>query len=377
LMNQEINFNRAMLNWAIDRAGTTVEKLGKAFPKLPDWIASKANPTLKQLEKLSHTLHVPFAYLFLDSPPAEIIPFPFFRTTGDATAKISLNLYDTILINQRRQDWLSSYLRENQAERLDIVGLFNEQSKPAAIVAEIRKRLVLPEDWAAKFRLVDECVNHLTEQIEELGVIVIFNGVVENSTKRPLSVDECRGFVLVDPYAPLMFVNNADGKAAQLFTLLHELAHIFVGQSAGFDYGKLLPADNPIERLCDQVAAEFLVPATRFLELWKTDPRIDRLARHFKVSRIVIARRALDLAKLSKPEFFTFYQHFRAEMKAKKDKVTNGGNFYLTQNKRISVRFAGLVDRAVKTEQLLYRDAYKLTGLKGDTYSKFMAKHFA
>ena len=124
------------------------------------------------------------------------------------------------------------------------------------------------------------------------------------------------------------------------------------------------------------MAAEFLVPAAIFLERWKQYPQIDRLSRHFKVSRIVVARRALDLGKISRVQFFQFYSTYLNEIRQKKDKASNGGNFYATQNKRISVRFAGFVDRAVKTEQLLYRDADRLTGLKGETYSKFMAKHF-
>jgi Zn-dependent peptidase ImmA (M78 family) len=374
-MDQKIIYNANMLEWAIRRADTTVEKLIATFPKLPQWVSKTTAPTLKQLEKLAHTLHVPFGYLFLNEPPEESIPFPFFRTAG-SSARISLNLYDTILLNQRRQDWLTDYLQGNTAEPLDFVGLFNPTSNPKTIVADMRARLHLSAEWAASFKTIDECVNHLTARIEELGVVVVFNGVVENSTKRSISVDECRGFVLVNDFAPLMFVNNADGKAAQLFTLMHELAHIFVGQSAGFDYGKLMPASDPVEKVCDQVAAEFLVPADAFLKRWKQDPHIEKLARHFKVSRIVVARRALDLGKISQTDFYNYYAHFRREMQAHKDKASNGGNFYATQNKRVSVRFAGYVDHAVKTEQLLFRDAYRLTGLKGETYSKFMSKHF-
>ncbi len=375
-MNQVTNYNAKMLEWAILRADTSVQKLMATFPKLQEWISNAGAPTLKQLEKLAHTLHVPFGYLFLNEPPQENISFPFFRTTG-GTEKISLNLYDTILLNQRRQDWLSGYLRENNAEPMEFVGHFSEFSDPKVIVMDMRSRLNLNAEWAAGFRNIEESVNYLSSRIEELGVIVVFNGVVENSNKRSLSVDECRGFVLVDPYAPLMFVNNSDGKAAQLFTLMHELAHIFVGYSAGFDYGKLLPASDPVEKLCDQVAAEFLVPEDAFLKLWRQDPRVEKLTRHFKVSRIVVARRAYDLGKISKTEFYNLYAMYRRDVQTKKDSASNGGDFYATQNKRVSVRFAGYVDYAVKTEQLLYRDAYRLTGLKGETYSKFMAKPFA
>lgn len=92
--------------------------------------------------------------------------------------------------------------------------------------------------------------------IEDKGIITVFNGIVENNTSRPIPVDECRGFVW-DEMAPFMFINNADWKSAQMFTIVHELAHIWTGHSAGFDFRKLQPADDPIEILCDKVAAEF------------------------------------------------------------------------------------------------------------------------
>jgi Zn-dependent peptidase ImmA (M78 family) len=102
-----------------------------------------------------------------------------------------------------------------------------------------------------------EAQDHLIKHVEDKGIITVFNGVVENNTSRPIPVDECRGFVLVDEIAPFMFINNADYKSAQMFTIVHELAHIWTGHSAGFDFRKLQPADDPIEVLCDKVAAEF------------------------------------------------------------------------------------------------------------------------
>lgn len=92
------------------------------------------------------------------------------------------------------------------------------------------------------------------------ALLPFFNGVVENNSHRKISVYECRGFVLVDEMAPFMFINNADWKSAQMFSIVHELAHIWTGHSAGFDFRRLQPADDPIEKLCDQIAAEFLVP---------------------------------------------------------------------------------------------------------------------
>jgi Zn-dependent peptidase ImmA (M78 family) len=172
-----------------------------------------------------------------------------------------------------------------------------------------------------------------------------------------------------------MFINSADAKGAQLFTLVHELAHIWLGQSAGFDNKQMLPADDPIEILCDQVAAEFLVPAKAFTRLWDQDNNIMALSRHFKVSQIVIARRALDLNKITRSRFFAFYNRYIEEVQRRKESQAGGGDFYNTQKKRLSLRFTAYVNQAVRENQLLYRDAYKITGLKGNTYDQFITKH--
>lgn len=172
-----------------------------------------------------------------------------------------------------------------------------------------------------------------------------------------------------------MFINAADAKAAQLFTIIHELAHVWLGESAGFDNQNLLPANDTIEKLCDAVAAEFLVPATDLIDLWQNKPSIDYARRYFKVSLIVIARRAMDLGLITKAEFFIFYNGYIESFKHKKENQGSGGDFYATARKRVSVSFATYVNQAVNQNKLLHRDAYKITGLKGDTFQKFITQH--
>ncbi|RYX83396.1 ImmA/IrrE family metallo-endopeptidase, partial [bacterium] len=197
-----------------------------------------------------------------------------------------------------------------------------------------------------------------------------------NNNHRQVNLEECRGFVLVNKFAPFMFINAGDGKAAQMFTIAHELAHIWIGASAGFDMQQMLPADDPIELLSDKVAAEFLVPTESFIRKWKENSDIRILARYFKVSPIVLARRALDIGKITKNSFFKWYADYKTEVKDKKENTSSGGDFYATQRKRLGLRYIAFIDKAVREQQLLYRDAYKLTGLKGDTYENFIAKHF-
>lgn len=374
LMNTEVKPNIDMLIWAIQRAGYELRDFTTRFPKVLDWLEHKKKPTLKQLEDFSHRVHLPFGYLFLDKPPKESLSFPFFRSGKAEKDNVSLNLYDTILLLQKRQDWLVEYLNENEFNPLEFVGKFAKNHNCIEIVDDIRKVLNLDKEWASKLKSWEDALNYLSGRIEEAGIIMTFNSVVENNNYRPIEVEECRGFVLVDHLAPFMFINAADGKAAQMFTIAHELAHIWIGKSAGFDIEKLMPPNDPVELLCDHVAAEFLVPKDSFLRLWERNQNLKQLARYFKISPIVMARRALDLHKITRQEFFSFYNAYMADLKAKKANTGSGGDFYATQKKRMSLRFAAHVNQAVKEKQLLYRDAYKLTGLKGDTYQKFITK---
>jgi Zn-dependent peptidase ImmA (M78 family) len=374
-MRTEVNINVDMITWAISRAGYDLHEFSIKLPKIIDWIEGTKKPTVKQLETFSKKVHLPFGYLFLQKPPVEKIPIPYFRSNGNRAEIVSVNVYDTIQLMVQRQDWLREYLKDNEFDKLAFVGAYNQINDVAKIVRDIRNVLGLEENWALSFRTWEESLNHLVEKIEDKGIITVFNGVVENNTSRPIDVEECRGFVLVDDYAPFMFVNNADSKSAQMFTIVHELAHIWTGHSAGFDFRKLQPADDPIEKLCDQIAAEFLVPKIALNEIWIGISELSKYSRHFKVSEIVIARRALDLGKITKADFFKFYEEYRNREFDKKKSQGSGGDFYATAKKRLSVTFAHHVERAVKSGDLLYRDAYKLTSMKGDTFDNFFNKH--
>jgi Zn-dependent peptidase ImmA (M78 family) len=374
-MRSEVQIDPEIIRWAIDRAGYDLDEFFAKLPNAEKWIAREKNPTPRQLEEFSKKVHLPFGYLFLPEPPKERLPIPFFRTSGKTT-NVSLNVYDTVLLLQQRQDWLRNYLKDLKFETCPFVGRSRQITDVQAIVNDIRRTLGLDEDWASHYRSWTDALTALTNAIEERGIITVFNGVVENNTSRPIEVKECRGFVLVDEYAPFMFVNNSDSKSAQMFTIVHELAHIWTGISAGFDLRRLLPAQDPIEVLCDKVAAEFLVPRQAFERVWARTPNLNSCSRYFKVSELVIARRALDTRKISKDSFFGFYDEYINRDFDKRANQQSGGDFYATTKKRLSMTFAGHVHNAVRSGKLLYRDAYRLTSLKGKTFETFYAKHF-
>ncbi len=375
-MRTEANINPDIIPWAITRAGYNIDDIISQKPNVGEWIAGNKKPTVKQLEEFSKKVYLPFGYFFLPKLPSEKLPIPFFRSEANEKTETSINVFDTVLEIQRRQDWLRDYLTENEFDELDFVGKYKNETNVSRIVSDIRKTLDLPEMWASDFNTWQEALNHLSAQIEDKGILMVFNGVVGNNTHRKIPVEECRGFVLVDNYAPFMFVNNDDYKSAQMFTIGHELAHIWIGKSAGFDFRKLQPANDPNEILCDKIAAEFLVPEKAFNSIWEESKSISKAAKTFKVSQIVIARRALDTGKINKSQFFRFYDEYSRAERYKKDNTGSGGDFYATAKNRVSVTFASHVNNALKANKLLYRDAYKLTGLKGDTFEKFFLKQF-
>jgi Zn-dependent peptidase ImmA (M78 family) len=277
---------------------------------------------------------------------------------------------------QGRQEWMREYLIDQGHEPLQFVGSAKVGDAIQPLAEQMRQVLGLANNWAEKHASWQEALRFLREQIEEAGILIFANGVVGNSNRRKLDPDEFQGFVLVDSIAPLIFVNAADFKVAQMFTVAHELVHVWVGQSALFDLVATTPANIAVERYCNEVAAEFLVPAAKLERAWPDAPKGEDaftfLARRFKVSAIVVARRAKDQQLISRDEFFTFYRNYMARERDLKEARTEGGDFWRTQNVRLGRRFGRAVVAAVSEGRLSYSDAYDLTRLYGKTFDNYV-----
>ena len=204
--------------------------------------------------------------------------------------------------------------------------------------------------------------------------MAIINGIVGNNTRRKLNVEEFRGFALSDEYAPLIFVNGADAKSAQMFTLAHELAHVWLGKSALTNTGLVSRPSQDIEKWCDRAAAEFLVPARELKVYWRDHRRegapFETIARYFKVSPIVVGRRAMDLRLVDRETFFAFYQAYTERERARHT-YAGGGDYYNNQNTRVGEFFAVYVISAAMEGRLSFKEAYDLTGLRGGTFQEY------
>ena len=383
----KISLQPSVLQWARERARVSRDELARKMQvnidRVVEW-EETGSISVAQADRLAERTHTPLGLLYLSKPPEDKLPIPDFRTRHVDTSPLraSLNLLETVNAMQRRQDWMRDDLIESGEEPLEFVGAFSRKSSHMEVASAMRDVLRMPIGWAEDISTWMAALRFLRSKLDAAGVLVVFNGVVGNSTRRKLDPDEFQGFALVDDYAPLIFVNNADFISAKMFTLVHELAHVFVGESGVSQFERMQPSQNDTERFCDQAAAEFLVPESNFRNLWDFDARnspihtgnlFESLARKFKVSAIVAARRALDLDLIDLDTFFAFYESHKQQGGINQS-TSSGGNFWSTQKWRIGPRFAAAVVRAIKEERLTYRDACSLTGLRGDTFDNLAVK---
>lgn len=371
-----------LLQWAVDRSGMDRDELAKAFGKLDEWLSGDRDPTFRQLQDFARKTMTPFGMLLLPEPPVEKIGIPDFRTIRDAAvSRPSPNLLATIDETRRRQAFIRDIRIEDGFEPLPFVASQKPRGNIVSAAQTIRKRLGLVPEWAESLSTWEDALLHLRRAAENIGIMVFSNSVVGNNNHRPLDPEEFRGFVLVDDIAPTIFLNDGDSKSARMFTLAHELVHIWIGKDALVNLADFMPAHDETEAFCNRVAAEFLVPKHKMLQRWKdaeaTEHPFKNIGRWFKVSPVVAARRALDLGLISESEFFLFYRSDRAaffKRKAAEKEKGGGGNFYSTQSSRLGRPFSEAVVRSVREGRLLYSDAHRLVGMKGETFNKFASR---
>jgi Zn-dependent peptidase ImmA (M78 family) len=342
----------------------------RKFPKLAEWEAGDVLPTMRQLEDYANATYTPIGFFFVPSPPPEELPLPDFRTFSDQElATPSPDLLDTIYACEQRQDWYRGYAEHHGLDAVEVVGSLELATPPAEAAGALRDSLGFGLARRVAFPNWTEALAGLAEHAEAAGVLVMINGVVGNNTHRKLNPQEFRGFALVDALAPVVFVNGADTKAAQIFTLAHELAHIALGGSAVSrpDLADL-ETSNEVERWCNLVAAELLVPAGSITAEYLPDDdltaELDRLAKLYKVSTLVVLRRILDVGLMTKTRFRSAYAVELERVLDLAARAGSGGSFYNTQPVRISKTFTRALISDTTEGRTLYRDAFRLLGSK-------------
>ena len=352
-----------LLRWARERAGIEADALARRFPKYHEWESGLALPTLKQVEKLANVTHAPVGYFFLTKPPREALPIPDLRTVGSLPVREpSANLLSTIYLCQQRQEWYREFVRAEGEAPLPFIGSETTASRIERVAARIRNSLDLDLAPQAALPTWTEALRRLIDAADSLGV----RGVVGNNTHRKLDPEEFRGFALADDLAPLVFINGADTKAAQMFTLAHELAHLWLGESALSDSALNAVPSHTVEAWCNRVAAELLVP----LSILRNELRagedlaaaLARLARRFKVSTLVVLRRIHDSGALGDGAFRSAYQAEFERLQSLPG--TSGGSFFPTLRTRVGRRFGHALVTSTLGGRTSFSESFRLLGVK-------------
>ena len=335
--------------------------------------------TPNQLKALANLYRRPTLTFYLAKPPAIDNAIPDFRTLADApVGDIAPNLDVLIRRLRARQQQLRELMIDEGAARLNFIGRFDRNTSADRIAEDIRGAIELPLDEQRRFADRDALFRGLRKKFEALGIFIQLVGDL-GSHHSKIEPEVFRGLVLLDDYAPIVAINPNDAAAAFLFTMLHEVAHIWLGEAgisnaSAFESGV---AANATEQLCNSVAAEFLVPRAPFLESWNANRgqelarKVDMLSASWKVSRAMIARRARELRLISEDDWWGLYRLYQQAWRRQREQLQEqdgGPGWYLLAHRRLGNGLISKVLGALDSGSLTYTEASRILGVKAKNF---------
>ncbi len=367
-----LNFKIDMLEWAANNIGLrldeVVSRISEAERTQKKLLEGKFS--IKQAEDFAEITKVPFGTLFLQQPPQKIYrpSIPDLRQKPDPLPLSDL-FYEVLEDIQNKQAWYIEYLKDNGAEELEFVGKFSNMMNANAdtIANDIRKTLGLPLNLRAKTNR-ENYLKLLIQKCEDAGILVFKNSIVKNSTKKQLDSNEFRGFVLIDKLAPAIFLNGQDMPSGIIFTLAHELAHIWLGESGVDDLD--IYGNNPNEVFCNKIAASVLISYKEFTDAWKKfDKQLIEIANHFYVSKLMVARLALTYGCIDEKDYRVIHTQEIDYYQNQPKKDGNPSFMNLVPGRNSYLLTKTIVNQAISGNVLL-RDASRLLNASPHTILK-------
>lgn len=355
-----------VVTWARERTQHDPESLVKRFPHLPEWEQGTRKPTWSQLEKFAKATYTSVGVFFRDEPPLDVLPITDFRTVGNlGVRRPSPDLLETIRDCQRRLEWYRDYAIANEFPKIEFVASLSIEMKVPVAAENLRSLLGPINQMWRPVSNFDDQVSGLREACESAGILIMINGIVGSNTHRKLDPNEFRGFVLVDEFAPIVFVNGSDAKAAQVFTIIHELVHLGLGVSGVSDVSLIPIGSKPTEEWVNRVTAEVLVPESEITQRWSHSQTADleakRLAPHFHVSAEVVLRKAIDTGLIDEEEYWIARDVLQTTTVQNRS-AGDGGNFYNSQLVRVGHRLTRAILLDTLEGNTSYKDAFRLMG---------------
>lgn len=375
--------NPAILIWARETAGLDVETAARKISlnaargvsgadRLTALEAGDGSPSPALLRKMAQQYHRPLLTFYMAEPPVAAELGQDFRTLPDQSNPSNVLLATLLRDVKARQALVREALEDDDdAEPVALVGAEWRTKGAAALSAALVKAIGFDRTAFRARRSIDDAFGYLRGLIEAKGVFVLLAGDCGNHTTA-IDVNVFRGFAIADAMAPFIVVNDQDAKAAWSFTLLHEMAHILLGQS-GVSGG---PPQGAVERLCNDTAAAILVAdleiATLPLSGSAADKRqIEALADRAKVSRTMIAYQLFRAERIEHDDWVVYRNQFRSEWIASKarQKETNRGsdggpNWYVVRRHRLGAALLAVARQGMADGSLTPTRAARMLGVK-------------
>lgn len=385
-MADKADITPKVLKWARESARISEEiaatKVSVSIEKLKEWESGESHPTIRQAQLLAKAYKRPFALLFLSDIPTDFQPLRDFRRKG--SKPLGTGSIFIIREIQQKQSWISEINKDDNAAKVPFVGRFTVNDSPTIVANDILRSFdINPPNYVSS-----SPIKEWIEKSESNGIFISRTSFIH--TRLLLDSDEIQGFAIADPYAPFVFVNSDDWDAPQLFTLVHEIAHLWIaatGISNEIEHGTKDNQDyQPIELFCNEVAGNAVMPSDVINSLpFNTFDSVDKLfpvAKRFGVSTFALLVRALKLRRVSLEKYQQLkwaaereYQAFlkrEAEKKEKqKSKENKGGpNYYLLQVNRNSRLFTQTVLDAFRGGMIEPTQASSLLNVQVTRFSK-------
>jgi Zn-dependent peptidase ImmA (M78 family) len=381
------NINPKVLVWARETAHFGVEDIPKSTigrEKLIEIEAGRELPTLVQLEKLARKYERSlYTLMEQDIPEEDYVTLPFFRRQDKTVYDSALALF--IRDIQRKQDWARNYLLSEGFDELDFIGSVNLHDSEKEVAKKIKARLELPS--FSNFSRNDEYLKSIKDNLELNHIFVSITG--SNKPNMGISLEDAQGFAVVDQIAPFIFVNTKNTTNAKIFTLIHEVTHLFINESGisedSIKFRKALCHEDEVENFCNMVTSEVLMPEELFREKFnKTSNLILRekiavLSKYFLVSELAVCVRLWRLKLLEYKIYADVYSKIQAEINEylkefrKKQKESDGGNYYAMMRSKNGNLLSQLAFYAYKDNKVLGTDLYNILKVKLDKLNTYFS----
>lgn len=390
----KVHINPSVLEWARKQAGLSLEEAARKghvagnknmvpAERLGLWESGREAPTRNQLENLAKAYYRPVLTFYMKAPPAQSERFPDFRTVADRPASNKSPVLGAFVrrMRARQQEVVDLIIEDGgKTEPLPFIGRFEPGAGIDDVTADIRRELDVSFEDQRRSKDAGALFRTLRAAAERIRIFVVVQGNL-GSYHTDIEAEDFRGIALADPVAPFVVINSNDARAAHIFTLIHELAHLWIGASG---ISNLSPFSGEgqgaeIERFCNRVASEFLMPKAEIEAAWQNVNKpnlayaVSSMAKEFSISRAAIANRLWKLGMMDDDDWWRLYRMYQEEWRRHRERLREGDGgptYHINKRSQLGNALIRTVLGAVESGAITYTRASRILGVNSKSFDR-------